>query len=260
MSRRACPLYRPGLRLDVGRHVRRHADPARPACCGVHFRSGLRFAAGFLPTRPHGKADEALPRAPTPRAVALGSRLPPTNSVEDSHLQSSAHAGHTYAPPTVHLGDKPTAALTFGLDHSSGADQRHGNCSALSRNTGLAPHLARPALPDRALVNRTPPLSGFSPSGVDPSRTSLCGQRPRALKLHSSKRGQGGRRPPSLGASSTGPAGPRPAQTCQARPVRRSGRPRTRTDPHPPALGEGQGVHVHPLVQLKGERRNDDNE
>jgi hypothetical protein len=32
-----------------GRRVRRHADPAGPACSGVHFRSVPRFASGFFP-------------------------------------------------------------------------------------------------------------------------------------------------------------------------------------------------------------------
>ena len=49
-------------------------------------------------------------------------------------------------------------------------------------------------------------------------------------------RAQGGLRPPSLGTRSTGPAGPRPARSCELRP----GHPRTHADPNPPALGECQ--------------------
>src|SRR5271155_3393513 len=41
-------------RMDFGRRVRRHADPAGPACSGVHLRSVLRCASGFFPTRPRG--------------------------------------------------------------------------------------------------------------------------------------------------------------------------------------------------------------
>ena len=43
-------------RMDFGRRVRRHADPAGPACSGVHLRSVLRFASGFFPTRPPAPA------------------------------------------------------------------------------------------------------------------------------------------------------------------------------------------------------------
>ena len=36
------------------------------------------------------------------------------------------------------------------------------------------------------------------------------------------------------------------AQARYGPPRPQPGRPRTRTDPHPPALGEGQRVHAHP--------------
>jgi hypothetical protein len=84
----------PQPRLGFGRRVRRHAHPAEPACSGVHLRSVLRFASGFFPTRPRG-ASIAVSQRTMLRAVASGSRLLPTRPVEDFHLQSSAHAGHT---------------------------------------------------------------------------------------------------------------------------------------------------------------------
>ena len=48
------PPIPPRPRMDFGRRVSRHADPAGPACTEVHLRSVLRFASGFFPTRPHG--------------------------------------------------------------------------------------------------------------------------------------------------------------------------------------------------------------
>ena len=89
------PPLPPRPRLDFGRRVRRHADPAGPACTGVHFRSVLRFASGFFPTRPHGASVIGVSRRRTLRAVASGSRLLPTRPAKDFHLQSSAHARHT---------------------------------------------------------------------------------------------------------------------------------------------------------------------
>jgi hypothetical protein len=41
-------------RLDFGRRVPWHAHPIGPACPGLHFRSVLQHASGFLPTRPRG--------------------------------------------------------------------------------------------------------------------------------------------------------------------------------------------------------------
>src|SRR5271170_1731828 len=84
-------------RMDFGRRVRRHADPAGPACSGVHSRSVLRFASGFFPTRPRG-ARAGVSRRQGLRAVASGSRLLPPRPAKDFHLQSSAHARHTFAP------------------------------------------------------------------------------------------------------------------------------------------------------------------
>src|SRR5271166_6100780 len=79
------------------------ADPAGPACTGITFRSVLRFASGFFPTRPHG-ARASVSRRRRLRAVASGSRLLPSRPAKDFHLQSSAHARHTrsgYALPSL---------------------------------------------------------------------------------------------------------------------------------------------------------------
>ncbi len=94
------PLLPSRPRLDFGRRVRRHADPAGSACSGVYFRSVLRFASGFFPTRPRGARVIGVSRRQTLRAVASGSRLLPTRPAKDFHLQSSAHARHTFETPT----------------------------------------------------------------------------------------------------------------------------------------------------------------
>ena len=84
----------PQLRLDFGRRVRRHAHPAEPACSGLHLRSVLRFAIRLLP-RTASRRQAA--RLTTGRSACScpSSRLLPTRSVKDFHLQSSAHARHT---------------------------------------------------------------------------------------------------------------------------------------------------------------------
>src|ERR1035441_4754493 len=86
-------------RMDFGCRVRRHADPAGPACTGVHFRSVLRCASGFFPTRPHGARTD-VSRRQILRAGALCARFLPPRPAKDFHLQSSAHARHTYALPS----------------------------------------------------------------------------------------------------------------------------------------------------------------
>lgn len=105
------PLLPPRPRLDFGRRVRRHADPAGPACSGVHFRSVLRCASGFFPTRPRGASTMGVSRRRTLRAVASSSRLLPTRPAKDSHLQSSAHARHTFAAMGLDLGHQPRRLL-----------------------------------------------------------------------------------------------------------------------------------------------------
>jgi hypothetical protein len=68
----------------------------------------LRFASGFFPTRPHG-ASAGASRRRILRAVASGSRLLSPRPAKDFHLQSSAHARHTYAlPPSQALYGKDT--------------------------------------------------------------------------------------------------------------------------------------------------------
>src|SRR5271154_2795664 len=94
-------------RMDFGRRVRRHADPAGPACSRVHLRSVLRYASGFFPTRPHG-ASPGVSRRQGLRAVASGSRLLPPRPAKDFHLQSSAHARHTFVASLLAM----TAART----------------------------------------------------------------------------------------------------------------------------------------------------
>ncbi len=88
------PPLPPRPRMDFGRRVSKHADPAGPACTGITFRSVLRFASGFFPTRPHGPS-ASVSRRRRLRAVASGSRLLPSRPGKDFHLQSSAHARHT---------------------------------------------------------------------------------------------------------------------------------------------------------------------
>jgi hypothetical protein len=53
------------------------------------------LASGFFPTRPHGASVIGVSRQQTLRAVAFGSRLPPTRPAKDFRLQSRGHARHT---------------------------------------------------------------------------------------------------------------------------------------------------------------------
>ena len=66
----AFTTHRP--RSDIGRRVGRHTHPDRRACLKVHFRSVLRFASGFHPTRPrgedgHGQTNDRLMQLPSTR-------------------------------------------------------------------------------------------------------------------------------------------------------------------------------------------------
>ena len=127
-------------RLDFGRRVARHAHPTGSACPRVHFRSVLRFASGFFPTRPRGLRAHASRRL-APRAVAFSSRLLPTRPVKDFHLQSSAHAWHTsVSAPAAAKGSlsvvrgmsismghlTPSRVIFRGVDVSSSLAQRAG--------------------------------------------------------------------------------------------------------------------------------------
>jgi hypothetical protein len=132
------PLLPPRPRLDFGRRVRRHADPAGSACMGVHFRSVLRFASGFFPTRPHGARVIGVSRRQTLRAVASGSRLLPTRPAKDFPLQSSAHARHTFGratPSLRHLQRAKPSKEKPGRVHLSFA----GNCSDNRDQLSLIP-------------------------------------------------------------------------------------------------------------------------
>ncbi len=98
MSRRARLHYRSGLGWILGvAFVDTLTRPVRLAqgftfvrCCGAPRASS-----------PHGLAAPASCHLPTGtlRAVASGSRLLSTRPAKDFHLQSSAHARHTYALP-----------------------------------------------------------------------------------------------------------------------------------------------------------------
>src|SRR5277367_3235549 len=95
MSRRSRPHYHSGLEWILG--VAFEDTLTRPArlAQGFHSRSVLRCASGFFPTRPRG-ASAGVSRRQGLRAVASGSRLLPHRPAKDFHLQSSAHARHTF--------------------------------------------------------------------------------------------------------------------------------------------------------------------
>jgi hypothetical protein len=119
-------------RMDFGRRVCVHADPAGPACSGVTFRSVLRFASGFFPTRPHG-ASPGVSRRRRLRAVASGSRLLPSRPAKDFHLQSSAHARHTrsgYALPS--LSPRRRILILIVARFSSKLSRRSRSCTPTS--------------------------------------------------------------------------------------------------------------------------------
>ena len=96
MSRRSRPQYRPGLEWILG--VAFPDTLTRP----------VRLAQGFTFVRCCGSPRASSPHgltAPAPaslrrrilRAVASGSRLLPPRPAKDFHLQSSAHARHTWS-------------------------------------------------------------------------------------------------------------------------------------------------------------------
>ena len=88
-------LLPPRPRLDFGRRVRRHANPAGPACSGLHSTFGAAVRLG-LPLHTTSRLQSVASHDGKPsRAVASGSWLLPTRPTKDFHLQSSAHAGHT---------------------------------------------------------------------------------------------------------------------------------------------------------------------
>src|SRR5262245_38725029 len=99
MSRRRRSPYRPSLGWILGIAVEgtltRLGWPVQEFTC-------VRCCGSPRASSPHGLAAPAsrVPRRTMLRAVAFGSRLLPTRPVKDFHLQSSAHAGHTFGPST----------------------------------------------------------------------------------------------------------------------------------------------------------------
>jgi hypothetical protein len=87
-------------RLDFGRRVRRYAHPVGPACSGLHFRSVLRCASGFFPTRPHG-ARTGVSRRHSLRAVASGSWLLPTRPARPPANAVTKQAQNTGRTPCL---------------------------------------------------------------------------------------------------------------------------------------------------------------
>jgi hypothetical protein len=167
-------------RVDFGRRVRRHADPAGPACSGVHFRSVLRFASGFFPTRPRG-ASAGVSRRQGLRAVASSSRLLPPRPAKDFHLQSRAHARHTFGPRLRRL-----SALTRVRPSTNRATERSkGRSGPPARRPARQSPTEEPkpsALPDP----KWPPKSARRPAWG-----SRQGHRPLALPQENETRRSG---------------------------------------------------------------------
>src|SRR5580692_2625324 len=114
VPRRPPPLP-PRPRLDFGRRVRRHADPAGPACSEVHSRSVPRFASGFFPTRPHGAGSGVSRRH---RRV----RLPPARGC----YQRAPRRTFTSNPVPM-PGTPPLLAMTMRRDDNEGFAPRDDN-------------------------------------------------------------------------------------------------------------------------------------
>src|SRR5271165_5663537 len=123
MSRRRRPPYRPGLGWILG------------VAFGDTLTRPVRLAQGFTYVRCCGLPRASFPHglaAPGPashdgislRAVASGSRLLPTRPAKDFHLQSSAHARHTYGRATPSL--RPTRASSIQIDAQNHPDCRRG--------------------------------------------------------------------------------------------------------------------------------------
>ncbi len=132
MSRRARPHYRPGRGWILGvAFVDTLTRPVRLAqgftfvrCCGAPRASS-----------PHGLTAPGLASHDgiSLRAVASGSRLLPTRPAKDFHLQSSAHARHTYALSARGHGAGKTC-LSTGRE----ATYRDRNAVARNRATSRA--------------------------------------------------------------------------------------------------------------------------
>src|SRR5580704_3986154 len=96
MSRNARPHYRPGLGWILG--VAFEDTLTRPVRLAQEFTL-VRCHGSPRASSPHGLTATRYGRLTTApsRAVASGSRLLPTRPAKDFHLQSSAHARHTFA-------------------------------------------------------------------------------------------------------------------------------------------------------------------
>ena len=95
MSRRPRSHYRPSLGWILG--VAFEGTLTRPARPAQEFTC-VRCCSSPRASSPHGLTAPAsrVSRRTMLRAVAFGSRLLPTRPAKDLHLQSSAHAGHTF--------------------------------------------------------------------------------------------------------------------------------------------------------------------
>ena len=115
-------------RMDFGRRVRRHADPAGPACSGF---THVRCCGSPRASSPHGLAGQALASHDGRDCV----QLPPARGCY--HLaprrtftsQSSAHARHTFAPDSPEPPEKwvsmSSTALSARLNPGPAASKSH---------------------------------------------------------------------------------------------------------------------------------------
>src|SRR5580692_3195356 len=106
MSRNARPPSRPGLGWILGFAF--EDTLARPVRLAQEFTL-VRCHGSPRASSPHGLTAPRYGRLTTApsRAVASGSRLLPTRPAKDFHLQSSAHARHTFALPFTGPSDCP---------------------------------------------------------------------------------------------------------------------------------------------------------
>jgi hypothetical protein len=91
----AAPLTTP---TSVGFWVSRSKtrSPGRPGLLRSSLSFGATVRLGLLPHTASRRQQMAASRRHPLRAVAFGSRLLPTRPAKDLHLQSSAHARHTF--------------------------------------------------------------------------------------------------------------------------------------------------------------------
>src|SRR5580692_235314 len=108
MSRNARPHYRPGLGWILGFAF--EDTLARPVRLAQEFTL-VRCHGSPRASSPHGLTATRYGRLTTApsRAVASGSRLLPTRPAKDFHLQSSAHARHTFVAPLLAMTGGQTA-------------------------------------------------------------------------------------------------------------------------------------------------------